>query len=93
LQQGHRVDVFQADFRPMKNFLAGRNERSYMKLVVDADSDRVVGLHMIGADAPEIVQGLAVAVTMGARKRDFDATMAVHPTAAEEFMLMRMPRP
>jgi len=93
LQQGHRVEVFQADFRPMKNFLAGRSERSYMKLVVDSGSDQVVGLHMIGADAPEIVQSLAVAVTMGARKRDFDATMAVHPTAAEEFVLMRMPRP
>jgi len=93
LQQGHRVEVFQADFRPMKNFLAGRKERSYMKLVVDAESERVLGLHMIGADAPEIVQSLAVAVTMGARKRDFDATMAVHPTAAEEFMLMRKPRP
>lgn len=91
LQQGHRVKVFEADFRPMKNFLAGRNERSYMKLVVDAETDRVLGLHMIGADAPEIVQSLAVAVTLGARKRDFDATMAVHPTAAEEFMLMREP--
>lgn len=93
LQQGHGVEVYQADFRPMKNFLAGRKERSYMKLVVDAASGRVLGLHMIGADAPEIVQSLAVAVTMGARKSDFDATMAVHPTAAEEFMLMRVARP
>jgi glutathione reductase (NADPH) len=92
LQQGHRVEVFQADFRPMKNFLAGRKERSYMKLVVDSQTDRVLGLHMIGADAPEIVQSLAVAVMLGARKRDFDATMAVHPTAAEDFMLMRVPR-
>lgn len=93
LHEGHRVEVFQADFRPMKNFLAGRKERSYIKLVVDAETDRVLGLHMIGMDAPEIVQSLAVAVTMGARKRDFDATMAVHPTAAEEFMLLRKPRP
>jgi glutathione reductase (NADPH) len=92
LQQGHRLAIFQADFRPMKNFLAGRKERSYMKLVVDSETDRVLGLHMIGTDAPEIVQSLAVAVTMGARKRDFDATMAVHPTAAEEFTLMRAPR-
>jgi glutathione reductase (NADPH) len=90
-QQGHRVEIFQADFRPMKNFLAGRKERSYMKLVVDSATDRVLGLHMIGTDAPEIVQSLAVAVTMGAHKRDFDATMAVHPTAAEEFVLMRAP--
>ncbi len=93
VQEGHRIEVFQNDFRPMKNFLAGRSERSYMKLVVDAATERVLGLHMIGADAPEIVQSLAVAVTMGARKRDFDATMPVHPTAAEEFMLMRKPRP
>ncbi len=90
--RGHRVQIFEMDFRPMKNVLAGRAERSYMKLVVDAASDKVLGLHMIGLDAPEIVQSLAVAVTMGAGKRDFDATMAVHPTAAEEFMLMRKPR-
>jgi glutathione reductase (NADPH) len=92
LHRGHRVEVFEADFRPMKNVMAGRRERSYMKLVVDAATERVLGLHMLGADAPEIVQSLAVAVTMGARKRDFDATMAVHPTSAEEFMLMRRPR-
>ena len=92
-ETGHQVTVFQSDFRPMKNVLAGNDGRSFMKLVVDAQSDRVLGLHMIGIDAPEIVQSLAVAITMGARKRDFDATMAVHPTAAEEFMLMRMPRP
>ena len=90
--RGHAPQVFEADFRPMKNVLAGRAERSYMKLVVDAADGRVLGLHMIGADAPEIVQALAVAVTMGAHKRDFDATMAVHPTVAEEFMLMRTPR-
>jgi len=84
--------VFEADFRPMRNVMAARSERSYMKLVVDAQSDRILGLHMIGSDAPEIVQSLAVAVTMGARKADFDATMAVHPTVAEEFVLMRKPR-
>jgi glutathione reductase (NADPH) len=72
--------------------MAGRRERSYMKLVVDAATGRVLGLHMLGVDAPEIVQSLAVAVTMGASKRDFDATMAVHPTSAEEFVLMRKPR-
>ncbi|WP_029922219.1 glutathione-disulfide reductase [Nevskia soli] len=92
VQDGHRIQVFEADFRPMRNVLPGRNERSYMKLVVDADSNKVLGLHMIGTDAPEIVQGLAVAVTMGASKRDFDATVAVHPTMAEEFVLMRKPR-
>lgn len=91
-QRGHRLEVYEADFRAMKTAFAGRAERSYMKLVTDADSGRVLGLHMLGADAPEIVQSLAVAVTMGAHKRDFDATMAVHPTVAEEFMLMRKPR-
>jgi len=90
--QGHQLQIFEADFRPMKNTISGRGERSYMKLVVDAASDKVLGLHMIGTDAAEIVQSLAVAITMGASKRDFDATMAVHPTAAEEFMLMRTPR-
>ena len=92
LQDGRHLDVFEADFRPMRNVMAARNERSYMKLVVDAESERILGLHMLGNDAPEIVQSLAVAVTMGARKRDFDATMAMHPTAAEEFMLMRKAR-
>lgn len=91
-ERGHAVQVFEADFRPMKHVLAGRAERSYMKLVVDADSQRVLGVHMLGADAAEIVQSLAVAVTMGASKRDFDATLALHPSAAEEFMLMRTPR-
>jgi glutathione reductase (NADPH) len=89
---GRKLNIFESDFRPMKNVLAGRNERSYMKLVVDSESDRVLGLHMLGTDAAEIVQSLAVAVTLGANKRDFDASMAVHPTAAEEFVLMRTPR-
>ncbi|HZR37452.1 MAG TPA: glutathione-disulfide reductase [Nevskia sp.] len=90
--RGHQVQVYEADFRAMKTAFAGRAERSYMKLVVDAAGGRVLGLHMLGADAPEIVQSLAVAVTMGAHKRDFDATMAVHPTVAEEFVLMRRAR-
>ena len=85
------VDVYEADFRPMKTAFAGSDARSYMKLVVDGLSERVLGIHMIGADAPEIVQSLAVAMTCGATKRDFDRTLAVHPTAAEEFVLMRQP--
>ncbi|HKY90599.1 MAG TPA: glutathione-disulfide reductase [Nevskiaceae bacterium] len=92
LKRGIGVQVFEADFKPMKNGIAGRAERTYMKLVTDAATDRVLGVHMFGTDAPEIVQSLAVAITMGATKRQFDATMAVHPTAAEEFMLMRTPR-
>jgi len=85
------VDVYTADFRPMKTAFAGGSARSYMKLVVDGLNGRVLGVHMIGTDAPEIVQCLAVALTAGATKADFDRTLAVHPTAAEEFVLMRSP--
>jgi glutathione reductase (NADPH) len=85
------VDIYESDFRPMKTAFAGGQQRSYMKLVVDGLSGRVLGVHMIGADAPEIVQSLSVALTCGATKRDFDRTVAVHPTAAEEFVLMREP--
>jgi Pyruvate/2-oxoglutarate dehydrogenase complex, dihydrolipoamide dehydrogenase (E3) component, and related enzymes len=85
------VDVYESDFRPMKSAFAGGTARTYMKLVVDGLSDRVLGIHMIGTDAPEIVQSLAVAMSCGATKRDFDRTLAVHPTAAEEFVLMREP--
>ena len=89
---GHRVTVFEADFRPMKHTLAGRGERAYMKLIVDAKDDRVLGAHLIGADSGEIIQALAVAITMGATKADLDRTLAVHPTAAEELVLMRTAR-
>lgn len=85
------VDVYESEFRPMKTAFAGGQQRSYMKLVVDGLSGRVLGVHMLGADAPEIVQSLSVALTCGATKRDFDRTIAVHPTAAEEFVLMREP--
>ncbi|WP_157118742.1 glutathione-disulfide reductase [Azohydromonas lata] len=85
------VDVYESDFRPMRTAFVGSQARSYMKLVVDGLSDVVLGIHMIGTDAPEIVQSLAVAMTCGATKRDFDRTLAVHPTAAEEFVLMREP--
>ena len=85
------VDIFESDFRPMKTAFVGGEARTYMKLVVDSLNDRVLGVHMIGSDAPEIVQSLAVALTCGATKRDFDRTLAVHPTAAEEFVLMREP--
>ena len=88
---GHRLKVFEADFRPMKQAFIGGSERTRMKLLVDADDDRVLGVHMIGADAPEIVQSLAVALSAGATKTDFDRTIAMHPTAAEEFVLMREP--
>jgi glutathione reductase (NADPH) len=84
-----KIDVYRARFRPMKHTLSGREERTMMKLVVDRLTDRVVGCHMVGADAPEIVQGLAIAVKCGATKRQFDQTVGIHPTAAEEFVTMR----
>jgi glutathione reductase (NADPH) len=83
------IKTFTSDFRPMKNVLAGRNERSLYKLVVDGETDEIVGLHMIGPDAPEILQAAAVAVKAKLKKADFDATIALHPTMAEELVLMR----
>ena len=83
------VKIFTSDFRPMKNVLAGRNERSLYKMVVDGESERIVGIHMIGPDAPEILQAAAIAVKAGLKKADFDATVALHPTMAEELVLMR----
>ncbi|MGV3479439.1 MAG: glutathione-disulfide reductase [Sphingobium sp.] len=83
------IKVYQSDFRPMKNVLAGRNERSLYKMIVDAASDRVVGLHMIGPDAPEILQAAAVAVKAGLTKQAFDDTVALHPSMAEELVLLK----
>lgn len=83
------VKVFQSDFRPMKNVLAGRNERSLFKMVCDAADDRIVGIHMIAPEAPEMMQAAAIAVKAGLTKADFDATAAIHPTMAEELVLMR----
>ena len=83
------VDVYKTSFRPMKATLSGRQTRSFMKLLVDGTTDRVVGCHLIGPDAGELIQLVGVAVKMRATKADFDATMAVHPTAAEELVTMR----
>jgi glutathione reductase (NADPH) len=83
------IKVYTSDFRPMKNVLAGRNERSLYKMVCDANTGKVVGLHMIGPDAPEILQAAAVAVKAGLTKADFDDTVALHPSMAEELVLMR----
>jgi len=87
------VDVYLARFKPLKHTLTGRDEKTMMKLVVDRATDRVLGCHMVGADAPEIIQGLAVAVKGGATKAQFDATIGIHPTAAEEFVTLREKRP
>jgi glutathione reductase (NADPH) len=85
------VRIFRSEFKALKHTLSGRHERTLMKLVVDAASDRVVGLHMVGADAGEIVQGFGVALKAGATKAQFDSTIGIHPTAAEEFVTMREP--
>jgi glutathione reductase (NADPH) len=85
------VRIFRSDFLPLRNTLSGNSGRTLMKLVVDAASDRVVGLHMVGPDAGEIVQGFAVALKVGATKEVFDNTIGIHPTAAEEFVTMRQP--
>ena len=83
------IKVYSADFRPMKNVVAGRNERGLYKMICEGDNERIVGVHMIGPEAPEIMQAAAVAVKAGLTKADFDATVAIHPTMAEELVLMR----
>ena len=83
------IDVYRSTFRPLKHTLSGRDEQTVMKLLVDRETDRVVGCHMLGPDAGEIIQGLAVAMRAGATKAHFDATIGIHPTAAEEFVTMR----
>ncbi|HXQ51997.1 MAG TPA: FAD-dependent oxidoreductase, partial [Stellaceae bacterium] len=88
-REKHDVEIYRTRFRPMKHTLTGREERTMMKLVVDRPSNRVLGCHMVGADAPEIIQGLAIAVKCGATKKQFDQTIGIHPTAAEEFVTMR----
>lgn len=83
------VDIYKTDFRPMKNTLSGAESRTFMKLVVEAKTDRVLGVHIVGDGAPEMIQCLAIAVKAGLKKKDFDDTMALHPTSAEELVLMR----
>ncbi|MEM8493158.1 MAG: glutathione-disulfide reductase [Pseudomonadota bacterium] len=85
------ITLYKSDFRPMKHTISGRDERTFMKLIVDDATDRVVGLHMMGPEAGEIVQGMAIALKAGATKAMFDATIGIHPTAAEEFVTMREP--
>ncbi len=83
------IDVYVTKFTPMRHNLSGRNRKTTMKLVVDQRTQKILGVHMLGEDAPEIVQGLAIAVVMGATKQDFDRTIGIHPTAAEEFVTLR----
>jgi glutathione reductase (NADPH) len=84
-----KVDIYKASFRPLRHTLSGRDERTLVKLVVDAATQHVVGAHIVGADAPEIIQGIAIAVKAGLTKAQFDATIGIHPTAAEEFLTLR----
>jgi glutathione reductase (NADPH) len=87
--EGHDIAIYKARFRPMRYALCGRDEHVLIKLIVAKATDRVLGLHMVGIDAPEIVQAAAIAITMGATKADLDRTFALHPTTAEELVLLR----
>lgn len=90
-QRYDRIDVYSTQFRAMRNTLSGNPGRTLMKMLVDADSQQVIGMHMVGDDAGEIIQGLAVAMNAGATKADFDRTIGIHPTSAEEFVTLREP--
>lgn len=89
---GIEFDVYESNFKPLKHTLSGMSERTLMKLIVNKADNKVIGAHMVGHDAGETIQGLAVAITAGATKADFDATIGIHPTSAEEFVTMRSPR-
>ena len=93
LQRDYKIDVYVTSFRPLRHTMTGNDEKTMMKLVVDQTSDRVLGCHMVGPDAGEIIQGLAIALNCGATKAQFDATIGIHPTAAEEFVTMRTKAP
>ena len=92
LDQGYNIEVFTSNFKPLKHTISGNNERSFMKLIVDKRSNIVIGAHMIGSDAPEIMQSVAIAIRAKLTKKDFDLTIGIHPSAAEEFVTMRSPR-
>ena len=89
VQQGYLCDIYTSEFTPMRSSLAGKQEKTFMKLIVDKITDCVLGVHMVGSDAPEIVQGFATALQCGATKKQFDSTVGIHPSSAEEFVTMR----
>ena len=89
----HEIEIYRSTFRPLKHTLTGSGEQTMMKLIVDRKTDKVVGCHMVGPDAGEITQGLGIALKCGATKAQFDATVGIHPTSAEEFVTMREPVP
>ena len=88
-EQYSQIDIYRSAFKPMRNTLSGNEERTMMKLIVDPESDKVLGVHMVGPSAGEIMQGFAVALKAGATKAIFDTTIGIHPTSAEEFVTMR----
>jgi len=88
-EQFSNIDTYSSEFKILKHTLTENTERTFMKLVVDADTDKVIGAHMVGHDAAEIMQGIAIAIKAGATKADFDATVGIHPSSAEEFCTMR----
>lgn len=91
--KGIAVDIYRTNFKPMRNAMAGREQRTLMKLVVERESQRVIGAHMVGTDTPEMIQAVAIALNAGATKQTFDQTIGLHPTAAEEFVTMRTKAP
>jgi glutathione reductase (NADPH) len=90
--QLEEIEVYESEFKALKHTLSGSEERTFMKIIVDKRTDKVVGVHMVGAESGEILQGLAVALKAGATKQTFDSTIGIHPTLAEEFVTMREPR-
>ena len=92
-KERYNIEIFHTSFQPLKNSLSKRLEPSVAKLIVDTETGRVLGAHMLGTDAPEIIQGIAIAIKAGATKEQFDATLGIHPTSAEEFVTMRSPDP
>jgi len=88
-REKHSVDIYKASFRPMRATISGRGEKVFLKLVVDAGTDKVLGVHMVGPDAAEIAQMAAISLKLGATKTNFDSTMALHPSVAEELVTMR----
>jgi glutathione reductase (NADPH) len=89
VEEGYDCDIYCSEFTPMRSTLAGRQEKTFMKLVVDQATDLVLGVHMVGVDSPEILQGFATALQCGATKKHFDSTVGIHPSSAEEFVTMR----
>ena len=92
LAKNYDIDVYTSNFKPMKNTLSGVTERTFMKLIVNKSDQKMLGVHMVGPHAGETIQGIAIAIKAGATKTDFDNTIGIHPTAAEEFVTMRVPR-